>query len=56
MALRGGTRFSVRCEDMFPAGCALVPESMGEMEDYDEKTGRRTPGAAVRGSMINDVR
>jgi len=43
MALRGGTRFSVRCSDVFPAGCALVPESLGEVEDYDEKTGRRSP-------------
>lgn len=28
MALKGGTRFSVRFEDVFPAGCVLVPDSI----------------------------
>src|SRR5690242_16627837 len=41
--LRGGTRFAVRHDDVFPAGCYLVPGSIGRVEDYDEKTGRRTP-------------
>ena len=39
MALKGGTRFAVGFFDVFAAGCALVPESIGEVEDYDEKTG-----------------
>ena len=57
MALRGGTRFSVRCEDVFPAGCALVPESVGEVEDYDEKTGRRTPSKdKLTGQRVWQVR
>ncbi|WP_329107075.1 transcriptional regulator [Micromonospora sp. NBC_01699] len=57
MALRGGTRFSVRCGDVFPAGCALVPESMGEVEDYDEKTGRRSPAKdKVTGQRVWQVK
>ncbi|GGT00107.1 hypothetical protein GCM10010156_67770 [Planobispora rosea] len=43
MALPGGMRFPVRFEDVFPAGCALVPDSIVQAEDYDEKTGKRTP-------------
>ncbi|MEV0326211.1 transcriptional regulator [Micromonospora echinospora] len=57
MALRGGTRFAVRFEDVFPAGCALVPESLGEVEDYDEKTGRRSPAKdKVTGQRVWQVR
>ncbi len=57
MALRGGTRFAVRFEDVFPAGCALVPESLGEVEDYDEKTGRRTPAKdKLTGQSVYQVR
>ena len=57
MALRGGTRFSVNCDDVFPAGCALVPGSIGEVEDYDEKTGRRTPAKdKVTGQRVWQVR
>ncbi len=41
--LKGGTRFSVDFTDVFPAGCKYLPDSVGEVEDYDEKTGRRTP-------------
>lgn len=29
--------------DVFPHGCCLVPGSIDEAQDYDEKTGRRTP-------------
>lgn len=43
MALRGGTRFSVRFEDVFPHGCVLVPDSIAEAQDFDEKTRARTP-------------
>ncbi|WP_327007946.1 transcriptional regulator [Dactylosporangium sp. NBC_01737] len=43
MALKGGTRFSVRFEDVFPAGCALVPDSIVEAQDYNEVTRARTP-------------
>ncbi|MER7005235.1 transcriptional regulator [Dactylosporangium sp. NPDC000555] len=43
MALKGGTRFSVRFEDVFPAGCMLVPDSITEAQDYNAATGARTP-------------
>jgi hypothetical protein len=43
MALRNGSRFGVSMHDVFPEGCVLVPGSISEAQDYDEKTGRRTP-------------
>ena len=43
MALTGGTRFKVTMGEVFPAGCALVPGSIAEAQDYDERTGRRSP-------------
>ena len=41
--LRGGSRFSVPFEAVFPAGCVLVPDSITEAQDYDEATRARTP-------------
>jgi hypothetical protein len=43
MALKGGTRFAVRFTDVFPNGCALVPDSITEAQDYNEVTRARTP-------------
>jgi hypothetical protein len=43
MALRNGSRFTVTMQDVFPHGCHLVPGSVTEAQDYDEKTKRRTP-------------
>ena len=43
MALTGGTRFKVSMGEVFPAGCALVPGSIAEAQDFDERTGRRSP-------------
>jgi hypothetical protein len=43
MALRTGSRFPVSMHDVFPHGCCLVPDSIAEAQDYDEKTKRRTP-------------
>src|ERR1039458_4817336 len=43
MALRNGSRFAVSMADVFPHGCHLVPDSIIEAQDYDEKTKRRTP-------------
>lgn len=43
MALTGGMRFKISMGEVFPAGCALVPGSIVEAQDYDEKSGRRTP-------------
>ena len=43
MALRNGSRFSVNMQDVFSHGCHLMPDSISEAQDYDEKTKRRTP-------------
>jgi hypothetical protein len=43
MAVKGGSRFSVSFDEVFPAGCLLIHGSIGLVEDYDEKTGRRSP-------------
>ena len=43
MALRNGSRFAVSMRDVFPDGCCLVPDSMSEAQDYDEKTKTRRP-------------
>ena len=43
MALTGGHRFPVGMADVFPHGCNLLPGSIAEAMDYDEKTGRRSP-------------
>jgi hypothetical protein len=57
VALKGGTRFGVNFADVFPAGCVLVPGSVGEVEDYDEKTGRRTPAKdKLTGQRVWQVR
>src|SRR3954451_8069475 len=41
MALQGGHRFAVSMDDLYPDG--LYAMSVEEAQDYDEKTGRRTP-------------
>jgi hypothetical protein len=43
MALKTGSRFPVSMRDVFPHGCCLVPDSIAEAHDYDEKTKKRTP-------------
>jgi hypothetical protein len=43
MALRNGSRFAVSMHEVFSHGCCLVPDSITEAQDYDEKTKRRTP-------------
>jgi hypothetical protein len=43
MALRNGSRFPVGMTDVFPHGCCLVPDSISQAQDYDEKTKIRTP-------------
>jgi hypothetical protein len=43
MALRNGSRFAVSMTDVFAHGCHMVPGSISEAQDYDEKTKRRTP-------------
>jgi hypothetical protein len=41
--IKGGTRFPVNMAQVFPHGCHLMPESIAEAQDYDEKTRTRTP-------------
>ena len=43
MALRNGSRFGVSMHDVFPSGCHLLPDSIAEAMDYDEKTKTRRP-------------
>jgi hypothetical protein len=43
MALRNGSRFAVTMHEVFSHGCHLVPDSITEAQDYDEKTKQRTP-------------
>jgi hypothetical protein len=57
VALKGGTRFSVRFEDVFPAGCVLVPDSITEAQDYNEVTRARTPAVdKLTGGRVWTVR
>ena len=44
MALRNGSRFTVSMQDVFGFGCALMPDSITEAMDYDERTKVRRPG------------
>ena len=41
--IKGGTRFPVTMAQAFPHGCHLMPESIAEAQDYDEKTRTRSP-------------
>ena len=43
MSIRTGARFPVGMAEAFSHGCHLVPDSITEAIDYDEKTRRRTP-------------
>lgn len=43
MALRGGARFGVPFEAVFPHGCVFVPDSVSEAQDFNEATRQRTP-------------
>ena len=55
--LRNGARLRVSCDEVFPAGCYLVPGSIGEVEDFDEKTGKRSPSVdKVTGKRVFQVR
>ena len=41
--LRNGARLVVSQADVFPYGCHLVPNSISEVEEYDEQTRTRRP-------------
>lgn len=51
MALQGGYRFAVPMGELFPAGCYAV--SVQQAEDFDERTGRRTPSKdKITGELV----
>ena len=51
--IRNGTRLTVSMAEVFPQGCHLVPDSISEVQDYDEKTRQRTPTVdKVTGSRV----
>jgi len=55
--IMGGARIRVRFEDVFPAGCVFVPDSIAPVEDYDAATKVRTPQFdKVTGSRVFQVR
>jgi hypothetical protein len=55
--LKGGFRFKVRMEDVFPQGCVLVPGSIAEAMDYDAASKLRTPSKdKVTGQRVYQVR
>ena len=57
MALRNGSRFPVSMADVFSHGCHLMPDSITEAMDYDEKTGRRSPAIdKVTGKRVYQCR
>jgi hypothetical protein len=41
--IKGGTRFPVTMTQAFPHGAHLMPDSIAEAQDYDEKTKTRSP-------------
>jgi hypothetical protein len=57
MAIKTGCRFPVSMAQVFPDGCYLVPGSITEAQDYDEKTKQRTPSVdKVTGKRVFQCR
>ena len=57
MALRNGLRLPVSMAEVFSHGCCLVPDSIAEAQDYDERTKRRTPSIdKVTGTRVFQCR
>ncbi|GIF43783.1 hypothetical protein [Actinoplanes xinjiangensis] len=55
--IKGGARIRVQFADVFPAGCVLVPDSIAEVQDYDELTKSRKPSFdKVTGRRVYQVR
>lgn len=51
--IKNGTRLTVGMAEVFPQGCHLVPDSISEVQDYDENTRQRTPAVdKVTGSRV----
>jgi hypothetical protein len=43
MSFKSGLRLAVGMSDVFPYGCHLLPDSIAEAMDYDERTKQRRP-------------
>src|ERR1700722_8014447 len=57
MAISAGCRFPVSMGQVFPDGCYLVPGSITEAQDYDEKTKTRHPAKdKVTGTRVFQCR
>jgi hypothetical protein len=57
MAISNGSRLPVGMAEAFPAGCALVPDSITEAQDWDEATRVRTPSVdKVTGKRVWNLR
>ena len=55
--IRNGSRFTVSMAQAFPSGCCLVPDSIAEAQDYDERTRTRSPAVdKVTGKRVFQVR
>ena len=55
--ISAGCRFPVSMAQVFPDGCYLVPGSISEAQDYDEKTKTRSPAKdKVTGSRVFQCR
>jgi len=57
VAFKNGTRLPVTMAQVFPHGCHLIPESIIEAQDYDERTGTRSPAVdKVTGQRVFQCR
>jgi hypothetical protein len=57
MALIGGVRLPVSTGDVFPDGCVLLPGSLAEVKDFDERTRAQSPAVdKVTGQRVWQVR
>ena len=55
--ISAGCRFPVSMAQVFPDGCYLVPGSISEAQDYDEKTKTRSPAKdKVTGTRVFQCR
>jgi hypothetical protein len=53
MAFKNGLRLPVGMSEAFPYGCHLLPDSIAEVQDYDERTKNRRPATdKVTGTRV----
>ena len=57
MAFKSGLRLPAGMSDVFPYGCHLLPDSIAEAMEYDERTKQRHPAVdKVTGTRVWQVR